>query len=206
MNISRAEKILLILYKLSRESKAKIRFEDIAVSAFKTFPEDFQLKGYPEYPDTGDIIHKPLYSDLKKKGLVLSGNKYFSLTNKGLEKGKILNDILLGRHKFQKDQLKFTVAQRSEIENIISSTAYKLFIENKKEDILDIDFYNYLKVTVRTNKYDFLGRLQALEDAINILGLKNPSLANSIQSLHKFLLKKFDKNVQFFMQKKGGRG
>lgn len=206
MNISRSEKILLVLYRLAKGTKNKVRFEDIAVSAFKTFPQDFQLKGYPKYPDTGDIIHKPLYSDLKKNGYVLSGNKYFSLTQKGTEKGKFLNESLSGIKSFKTDSTKFTATQQSEIENIFSSTAYQLYTDNKKEDILDIDFYNYLGVSVRTNKYDFQGRLNNIEDAIRAVGIRKPEVGKSLIDFHQFLIKKFNNNVQFFMNKKGGRG
>jgi len=196
---------LLILFRLSKGTGRKIRFEDIAVSAFKAFPQDFQLKGYPEYPDSGDIIHKPLYSELKKGGYVLSGNKYFSLTKKGLEKGEALDQSVLGSKEFKSDAVKFTPAQQTEIENILSSTAYKLFSENKSDDILDIDFYNYLGVTVRTGKYDFLGRLNSVEDAINAVGVRKPDLGKNLLRLHKFILDKFKSNVDYFEDKKGGR-
>jgi len=206
MNISRPEKILLILYRLSKGTKKKIRFENIAVSAFKTFPQDFQLKGYPQFPDSGDIIHKPLYSELKKGGYVLSGNKYFSLTEKGLEQGKLINQNFTGTREFKKDLVKFTPAQQSEIENILSSTAYRLFTENKRDNILDIDFYSYLGVTVRTGKYDFLGRLNSVEDAIRAVGIRKPKLGQNLLRLHKFVLNKFKGNVDYFNHKRGGRG
>lgn len=206
MNISRSEKILLTLYRLSRGTKKKIRFEDIAVSAFKAFPQDFQLKGFPQYPDTGDIIHKPLYSELKKGGHVLSGNKYFSLTQKGLERGKALNQLSDGANESKRSSVKFTSAQQSEVENLLSSTAYRLFNENKKDDILDIDFYNYLGVTVRTGKYDFLGRLHSVEDAIDAVKTRKPDLGNNLHQLHRFILNKFKDNVDYFENRKGGRG
>ncbi len=206
INLSRPEKILLVLFRLSKATKRKIRFEDIAVTAFKTFPQDFQLKGYPQYPDSGDIIHKPLYSELKKVGYVLSGNKYFSLTRKGLQMGKTLNDNFIRGTSVRTDSVKFTRDQQSEIEDILSSTAYRLFAENKKEEILDIDFYNYLGVTVRTSKYDFLGRLNSVEDAIKAVGIKKPELGKSLFQLHEYILKKFKDNVNYFENKKGGRG
>lgn len=206
MNISRAEKILLVLYRLAEGTRKKVRFENIAVSAFQTFPQEFQLKGYPEYPDTGDIIHKPLYSELKKNGYVLSGNKYFSLTQKGLEKGKSLDKGMGGEKSFETGSVKFTPAQQSEIENILASTSYQLFTSKKKEDILDIDFYNYLGVTVRTGKYDFLGRLNSVEDAIKAVSVRKPGIGKNLMQLHKYILKKFDGNVQYFLNKKGGRG
>src|SRR3989344_7149973 len=85
LSFTRPQKILLTLYKLSGGTNKQIRFEDIAVKAYRNFTADFQLKGYPGYPDSGDIIHKPLYSELKKNGYVLSGNKFFSLTKKGID-------------------------------------------------------------------------------------------------------------------------
>src|SRR3989344_3421649 len=93
LKLTRSQKILISLYQLANGTNKQIRFEDIAVTAYKNFTADFQLKGYPQYPDTGDIIHKPLYSELKKGGYVLSGNKYFSLTPKGIVYAKKLLHI-----------------------------------------------------------------------------------------------------------------
>jgi len=83
-NLSRSEKILLFLYKFGKGKKTKVRFEDIVVGVFKKHPSDFHLKGYVKYPDSGDLIHKPLY-DFKKKGYVNAENKIFSLTDRGAE-------------------------------------------------------------------------------------------------------------------------
>ena len=83
VNLSRGEKILLVLYELSGKSRKSIRYEDIVVKAFETYPNDFHLKGYSQYPESGDLVHKPLY-DFKKKGLLVAGKKMFALTEKGL--------------------------------------------------------------------------------------------------------------------------
>lgn len=205
VNLSRSDKILLTLFRLTKGSKKKIRFEDIAVSAFKSFPEDFQLKGYPEYPDTGDIIHKPLYSELKKAGFVLSGNKYFSMTSKGIERGKVISLLVSGKKRLGEDTIKFTPTQRTEIEGILSSKAYELFKQGKSKEILDIDFYSYLGVSVRTSKYDFMGRLNSIEEAIKSVVVRKPNVGTELLKLHSILMKKFSDNVRFFLKKKGGK-
>ena len=89
-NLSRGEKILLFLYEFGGGGRAKIRYEDIVVGLFKKYPHDFQLKGHAEYPDSGDMIHKPLY-DFKKKGYVNAENKIFSLTDRGVELARQLS-------------------------------------------------------------------------------------------------------------------
>lgn len=203
--LTRSEKILLVMYELSKGKLIKIRFEDIVVNAYKKFGSDFQLKGYPQYPDTGDIIHKPLYSELKKKGYVLSGGKYFSLTKKGLEFGLFLHKKFTGHIKKSESINKFSRSEENEIENILKSNAFKLFTENKKEEILDIDFYSYLGTTVRTRKYDFFGRLSNVEEAIESTESKNPKLYKALNELHRFLISKFSNVVDYFKNQKGGR-
>ncbi len=205
-SFTRAQKILIVLHKLAGGTKKQVRFENIAVEAFKQFKSDFQLKGYPQYPDTGDIVHKPLYSELKKDGYVLSGNKYFSLTSKGLEYGSRLIKVLSGSFKESAKQVvKLTASQQKEIERIITSPAFKLFNNGKKDDIIDIDFYSYLGVTVRTNKFDFLGRLSTVEDAIQSTKEKSPKLYEKLSDTHKFLLDKFKENVEYVKNSKGGK-
>ncbi len=207
--LTRAQKILLVLFRLSKGTKKQIRFEDIAVKAYKTFRAEFQLKGYPQYPDTGDIVHKPLYSDLKKKGYVLSGNKYFSLTPKGIEFAK--NLINLSGLSFStnstadKDFVKLTTDQAKEIERIRDSAAFGLFLSDKKEEIIDIDFYSYLGVTARTNKYDFIGRLSTVEDAIDATKNKNATLYKEIYTCHSYLLNRFKSNLDYVKNSKGGK-
>lgn len=203
--LTRSEKILLVMYELSGGKMIKIRYEDIVVSAYKKFTSDFQLKGYPQYPDTGDIIHKPLYSELKKKGYVLSGGKYFSLTKKGLEYGLFLQRKKSGQIKKNDLVNKFSRSEEDELENILKSNAFKLFVENKKDDILDIDFHSYLGTTVRTRKYDFFGRLSVIEESIKASKAKNPKLYKTLEELHLFLINKFSSIVNYFKNQKGGK-
>jgi len=203
---TRSEKILLSLFILSKGTSKKVRFEDIAVKSFKIFRSDFQLRGYPNYPDTGDIIHKPLYSDLKKKGLVLSGGKYFSLTKKGLEYGKKLKEIFKkGDYDFAMEPDKYTKSMEDEINRIIHTSAFNLFASGKKDEILDIDFHDYLGTTVRTKKFDFLGRLNNVKEAVDASKSNNPKLYIVLNNLNQFLLLKFSDVINYFENMKGGK-
>ncbi len=206
--LTHAQKILLTLFGLSDGRSRQVRFEDIAVSAYRNFKADFQLKGYPEFPDTGDIIHKPLYSELKRNGYILSGNKYFSLTPKGIAYAKKLLGFAVGQANASEDQnsfIKLTADQQKELDRLKSSTAVELFLQGKKEEILDIDFYSYLGVTVRTDKFDFLGRLSTVESAINATKGRSSELYANLRECHSFLLERFKANIEFVQNSKGGR-
>jgi hypothetical protein len=94
--IPRPEKILVAMLQLSRESNQPLDYEDIVVTAWKFFPEDFGLRKYVrDYPDSSDI-HKPLYGPLKSRGFVLSANKKFKLTDKGREYAIQLDKVRQG--------------------------------------------------------------------------------------------------------------
>lgn len=205
--LTRSQKILISLYQSADGKGRQIRFEDIAVAAYKNFKADFQLKGYPQYPDTGDIIHKPLYSELKKGGYVLSGNKYFSLTPKGIAYAKKI--LRLSKHEIGSDDnttyIKLTADQQKELDRLQTSTAVDLFMRGKKEDILDIDFYSYLGVTVRTKKNEFFGRLKTVEDAIKATGSRSDTLHNKLRECHDYLIVRFKENIDFVKQSKGGK-
>lgn len=204
--LTRSQKILISLYQLSNGTNKQIRFEDIAVTTYKNFTADFQLKGYPQYPDTGDIVHKPLYSELKKGGYLLSGNKYFSLTPKGIAYAKKI--LRISESNDTKDAstfVKLTADQQKELDRLKTSSAVELFLNGKKNEILDIDFYSYLGVTVRTNKYDFLGRLTTVEEAINATKGKSDELYKKLRECHEYLLGRFKDNIDFVKQSKGGK-
>ena len=195
-NLSKEQKVLLALYRLSVNGKKKVQYEDIVVQAFKDYPADFHLKGHPEFPDSGDAVHKPLY-DYRKKGMALASNKMFSLTPHGVaeavrlqavEKGK--PDLGEPRHRLERDA-------QIEIERVKQLEGFKLFLAQKHDEIIDSDLFEYLGVSVRTTKNDFIGRLETMKSAIEGVsssGLKDPALLAARQ-FHDFLIKRFSTEI-----------
>lgn len=196
---SRPEKILIAMFDLSKGTTQPCRYEDIVVKAFSLFPADFQLRGYPQYPDSSDI-HKPLYGPLKRQGLVKAANKMFSLTDKGLTRTKLLAQAKQDSQLKKAERITRDVA--SEIERLQSTNAWRLFMEGHQDKILDTDFYAYLGVTVRTDRNSFLGRMRAVEDAVKAAAKADPQPTHlKLEELCDFLLKKFDAIIT---RQKGG--
>lgn len=191
--LSRGEKILISLYELSDKSKRSIRYEDIVVAVFKRFPHDFQLKGYPEYPDSGDLIHKPLY-EYKKKGLIQAGNKMFALTEKGLVAVEKLSQALTGKEIKETTRLPRDIEK--EVNRILRTQAFRLFVEGNT-NLLDTDFYDYLGVTVRTGRNDFKGRLRTVSDAVNAVVQEKEPIYKKLTEYHKFMTSRFKDIVDY---------
>jgi hypothetical protein len=195
--LSRGEKILIVMYRLGSYLKKNLKFEDIVVGAFKSYPEDFHLRGYPEYPDSGDAIHKPLY-DFRKKGLVEVGSKVFRLTDRGIAFAKQLS----GDNQYSASVARLSRYAEKEALRVEASEGFNLFKRGETESINDSDFYAYLAVTPRTPRNDFLGRLETIEEVVKELETqKDLSPARKlIAAYHQFLMNsiKFKSIVDHF--------
>lgn len=172
MDIPRPEKILVAMYQLSNGTNQPLEYEDIVVKSWELFPDEFGLRKYVnKYPDSSDQ-HKPFYGPLKDKGYVLSGNKKFRLTEKGIAYANELERAWKGLMPLSKAMGAKDKADRlsrdkeAQLKRIYSTDAFTLFAEGKKERILDTDFYTYLGVTVRTEKHEFQGQLKTVSDAV----------------------------------------
>ncbi len=199
-NLSRAEKIMLVIYKISGGSKKNLKYEDIVVAVFKKFNDDFHLRGYPEFPDSGDLVHKPLY-DFRKRGLIEANNKVFSLTDRGISFAEQLTNLTKGKNLTSNGRLsRYTEKEVSRIESL---EGFILFTKDKKEKITDTDFYTYFGVTPRTPRNDFLGRIKTVHDAIQELGKQKsiPPSHEQICKYDKFLTEKFKGIISFFKSK-----
>jgi hypothetical protein len=186
--LSKPQKILAVMFDLCGAQTKALQYEDIVVAAFQRYPQDFQLRGYPQYPDSSDI-HKPLY-EMKSQGLVRSANKTFELTQRGLEVAAKLVHTEADR----KDRL--TKQEENEINRILNSAAFRLFREDRKGSILDTDFYEYLGITVRTSRANCYGRLNNVEHAIAAYATKRADdLSPVLRSLHNYLISKFKSDV-----------
>lgn len=196
IKLSRAEKILLVLYDLSEGVRKSIRYEDIVVAAFKKYPLDFQLRGYSEYPDSGDLIHKPLYG-FRKKGLLEANNKVFTLTKRGLLVAAKFKKLIAGYTVASRDKL--SRYAEGEISRVVSLEGFQLFLCKEETKITDTDFYNYLGATVRTKHNDLLGRLESVTEVVEELEStkEKKSVRAQIPRYHKFMMNKFEHIIDF---------
>ena len=193
---SKVDKILLFLQEVGDAGRARLEYEDIVIGLFKKYPHDFHLRGYPEYPDSGGLIHKRLY-DFKKKGYVNASNNIFSITERGIE----LAQKLSGNEKENLTD-RLPRSAETEVSRVKSLEGFGLFAKSESSKLSDNDFYSYLGVTVRTQKNAFIGRLETMKAVIDDLKTRstNPLYAG-IVLYHDFLFSKHRDVIDFFTKK-----
>jgi hypothetical protein len=170
----RPEKILVAMLELSGGEPKPLKYEDIVVKAFELFPDEFALRGYPKYPDSSDI-HKPLYGPLKRHGLIRSGNKTFALTEKGFRQAQELKSVAGAKLDEKRDPNRLGRDKEKEVDRMLGTEAVKFFESGETGKIIDNDFFAFLGCTVRTDKNEFIGRIETIEQAMGeALKLKRP--------------------------------
>jgi len=146
--LTNSQIVSLAVYKLGGEIKA-IDIEDIAMEAFKCFPERFSWRKYHDRIDLRAIQYalkdasfvdngEPYLTGSVKHGyMVTPFGKQFALNNK---LSPVENSEKLFRTKSTNEKL---ALERS---RLLNSKAYVKFIGNKVEEITEIDFQDFTRV------------------------------------------------------------
>lgn len=193
---SREWMIVEALYRLMPDKPKVVTYEDIVVKAWQMYPDVFGLRGYSDkYPDASDI-HKPLYNTLKARGWVSSGprgQKKFTLTASGWERAHAHYSSAAGAVVASGRPSRAT---KDEIEHLERATATALYIDGNTDEVLDTDFFDFYRTSVRAHPKDFEGRLAevrvALKDAQR-LGLASASKLSEVDA---FLRERFSNVIE----------
>lgn len=195
IKLTKPQKLLIVIYDLSGGVKKFIPHTKIVAQAFKKYKEDFHLPGYPDYPDS-ESVGKELYRDsIRRNGLITYGNRAFSLSVKGIDYISRLKDIIGGKKIYTSDKLDRYIDQ--EIKRIKNLDSLKYFLKGDYDKILDTHFYNYIGVTVKTERLDFESRLNTLNDVALALKKTSDGSLKMILEFHNFMVKKFKKDIDY---------
>lgn len=196
--INKGDKILLVLLELSTGLKKILKFEDVVVALFKKFPNDFHLKGYKEYPDSGDSIKRRLYT-FRDEGLLNVNNMLFSLTDKGVDYAQKIKKGVGTKNVGGKEN--FDRYIEKEINRIKKLRSFMLFLNNDFQNILDTDFFDYLGISVRSERMDFKARLNFINEVNKVISKEGMEPFLSINRFHNFMLNKFKSDIEYKLSK-----
>ena len=193
-NTSVSDKILLAIYELDkkREGGKKITKEDMVIKAWKMFPEEFCIKGYPQYPNA-DISK---YVTKLFKNNMLKGSFYnYVITDKGKEYAEgIASDNII-----EKGKQTYSSSRQidTEIRRIRGSKVFQLFLKGETE-FVESDFFDFIGTSSRSlndsNKTAFTSKYNLIFKEVLPFCEKNKEKdqeAEKIIQLTKKLIQKF---------------
>lgn len=188
VKITKKQKILYVIFNMTLAMKNNIRYEDILVESFKVFPKEFQIRYYPKYPDT-DTIRRTMYQLIPEGYLKISQRKCV-LTDIGLLNGRELKEIIEGNKVQSEDRTDF-IMQR-EINRLVYLQGFKMFISGGETKIIDRDFYEFFKATVRTRNLELLGNIKTIDNFIRQYKKIEKKIGIRLEKYSSFLKNKFN--------------
>lgn len=144
------------VYHLSQSGK-EINTEDIVAACFLLFPKRFQMRTYPQWPDS-EVVAKR-WVDCRHRGLILGKTATsFSLTPTGLSLAEKVSEQLTGKrpHFNRPGSNKVSGETRTRagrfVKSLENSDAYKLFCSQQEEaKISEFDFRSMLLCTMESS-------------------------------------------------------
>ncbi len=145
-------------------------FENLVAEAFSSFPERFNLEGYPEWPNANVVAKSWVRCRTDKKWISGATSEGFSLTPLGEQVAdrtlKALGYSGKAPQAFKKSGSRQTISSRYVL-RVETSTAYQKFKVGKAADISEYEFcdllYTTLESTPETISNNFTQIMQQVE-------------------------------------------
>lgn len=144
--MTKTDSLLISIYRLADGTLQIFTIEEIVVNAFHVYPKMFSMNNFPEHPDSAQI-EKRIYDNLQPKGYIRVINRKVQLTNYGLEKCRYIIKISMGKNEKQK---RLNERELMLYKKLLNLDGFKIFLNNKKEQPIDIDIYQFYNISVRT--------------------------------------------------------
>ena len=141
MNLSKRDKILLVLSEL-RNEKESVTVEDISVALWKKYPNEEFMKGYTQYPNNDIQKH---FTQLFRKNYISGGVSSYRITELGINQLANLQNI-------SKKSLNLTSSVKYEIKRLCSTRVLKHFKSKPEDTLTEPDFFEFIGTSPRSFK------------------------------------------------------
>lgn len=185
--LTKKDKILYTIAKMYNEKGKLLRYEDILVNVYENFPQDFQIRFYPQFPDT-DTIRRALYQ-LIPEGYIRIANRNCNLTKEGKAQGNKIIMFLDG------DNVQIDGRRDSnystEIKRLLQLEGLGMYQNKILDKIIDQDFYEFFRSSVRTKPLELRGKIKQIDEIIKRYSHDNSTFSKILFEYSSFLQNKF---------------
>jgi hypothetical protein len=151
------------------QSGEEISAEDIVAACFLLFPRRFELRGYPQWPDS-TVVNKR-WIDCRNKGYIRGSTAQgFRLTPDGLKIAEKVEKILVGQRRVkEKASIELRTRAGRFIHSLEQSDAFKLYIKDGNVDsVSEFDFRNMLLCTMESSATVLRGNLEQFMQYVSL--------------------------------------
>jgi len=171
LNLSQDHLIVMALWFLLQDEK-QTSFENLVAQAFSSFPERFQLEGYPQWPNSHVIGKAWVRCRTDKKWMTGSASQGFNLTPLGEQialqvLARLEKEVTKGKQSRKGSRQSISSRVVLRVEN---SPAYKTFRTEGIEKVSEYEFCDLLYCTLESTPETFEKNFLVVKQEVNIFG------------------------------------
>jgi len=177
LDLSQDHLVVTALWFLLQE-KQQPSFENLVAEAFTSFPDRFQLEGYPEWPNSHVIGKAWVRCRTDKKWMTGSASEGFTLTPLG---DQIAQQVLarldkagVGDGKHSRKGSRQSISSRVVL-RVETSSAYKTFKDAGVEKVSEYEFCDLLYCTLESSPETFEKNFEVVKQEVGTYGRKDLS-------------------------------
>lgn len=172
------EALILWIVGKSQEKKLKLSPEEIVLECWLINPQKHSMRGYPQFPDSSVVIKR--IGEMKGKKGLLKGSEMGGYELTDISKVKFYDLIALVENHRVNERKGFNTANRdiSSLEEapykrLTKTPAYKKFVENKLEQIVETDFLYFYGINWHSKKSFIQNRLKNVDSIVDTFSQKD---------------------------------
>jgi hypothetical protein len=172
LTISQDHLVTLSLWFLL-EDGVESSFENLVAEAFSTFPDRFQLEGYPEWPNANIVAKSWVRCRTDKKWISGATSEGFALTPLGEQIAtttlKALGYEGRSSQSYKKSGSRQTISSRYVL-RVENSAAYQKFKISRTEDISEYEFCDLLYTTLESTPETISNNFMQIKQQVEAFG------------------------------------
>lgn len=176
LDLSQDHLVATALWLLVQENQQP-SFENLVAEAFTSFPERFQLEGYPQWPNSHVIGKAWVRCRTDKKWMTGSASEGFKLTPLGEQVARQVLAKLQhagGTSQRERKGSRQSISSRVVL-RVETSSAYSAFIEGGVEKVSEYDFCDLLYCTLESTPETFEKNFVVVRQEVEAYGRKDLS-------------------------------
>jgi len=196
------ESLIIWIVGTSQEKELKLSAEEIVLECWLINPQKHSMRGYTQFPDSSVVIKR--IGEMKGKKGLLKGSEMGGYELTEISRIRYFDISALVEHQKVTERKGFNTANRdlSSLEEapykrLIKTPAYKKFIENKLEQIVETDYLYFYGINWHSKKSFIQNRIINIDSVVDSFNQKDSKL----REVKEYLNTKFKNTKELLISK-----
>jgi len=188
------ENLIIWIVGMSLENELKLSAEEIVLECWLINPQKHSMRSFSQFPDSHVVIKR--IGEMKGKKGLLNGSEMGGYQLTDISRGRYFDiKALVENHKvsekkgFKTTNRNLTSLEEAPYKRLIRTPAYKKFLENKLDQIVETDFLYFYGINWHSKKSLIQNRIKNIDSVVDFFSHKDVKLKEVKELLNSKFMK-----------------